>query len=69
MPETILIVEDNPLNMKLMIMTLRNHGYTLLQATDGEEALGIAQRDKPDLIIMDIRLPGMDGQEVMRRLR
>jgi len=69
MPEKILIVEDNPLNMKLMLMTLRNYGYTLLQATDGEEAIDFARREKPDLIIMDIRLHKMDGQEVPRRLR
>ena len=65
----ILIVEDNPQNMKVMIMALRPHGYTLQQAIDGEEALEVAVRDKPDLIIMDIRLPKIDGLEVTRRLR
>ena len=69
MPEKILIVEDNPQNMKLLLMTLGLHGYTLLEATDGEEALEIATRDKPDLIIMDIQLPKMSGLEVTRRLR
>lgn len=65
----ILIVEDNPQNMKLILMTLRPHGYNLLEATDGEEALEVANREKPDLIIMDIQLPKMSGLEVTRKLR
>jgi len=69
MPEKILIVEDNPQNMKLLLMTLRPCDYILLEATDGEEALEIATRDKPDLIIMDIQLPKIDGLEVTKRLR
>ena len=69
MKEKILIVEDNPQNMKVELMALRPHGYTLLQATDGEEALQIAMRDKPDLIIMDIRLPKVSGLELTGRLR
>ena len=50
-------------------MTLRPHGYVLLEATDGEEALEIATRDKPDLIIMDIQLPKVSGLDVTRKLR
>jgi len=69
MPKKILIVEDDPKSMKLMLMVLRPHGYTLLDATDGEEALEIAVRDKPDLILMDGQLPKMSGLEVTRRLR
>jgi len=69
MKEKILIVEDNPRNMRLLKMTLRPHGYTLLEATDGEGALEIAVRGKPNLIIMDIRLPKMNGLEVTKRLR
>ena len=65
----ILIVEDNPQNMKLIEMTLRGRSYTLLKATDGEEALDMVLRDQPDLIIMDIQLPKVSGLEVTRRLR
>ncbi len=69
MKEKILIVEDNPLNMRLIEMTLRPKGYRLLGATDGEKALDMATREKPDLIIMDISLPKMSGLEVTKRLR
>ena len=69
MPKKILIVEDEPRNMKVIMVTLRPHGYTLLEATDGEEALEIAVRDKPNLILMDMQLPKMSGLEVTRRLR
>jgi len=50
-------------------MTLRASNYTLLKATDGEEALDIATRERPDLIIMDMQLPKVSGLEVTRRLR
>ncbi len=69
MPEKILIVEDNPQSMRLIEMVLRAKGYTLLEATDGREALEVAVRDEPSLIIMDIQLPEMNGLEVIRRLR
>jgi len=65
----ILVVEDNPQNMKVVLMTLKPHGYTLLQATDGEEALKVAISDNPDLIIMDVQIPKLDGLEVTRKLR
>ncbi|MFH1003727.1 MAG: response regulator [Chloroflexota bacterium] len=69
MKEKILIVEDNPKNMRLIEMTLQARGYTLLGATDGEEALEMATRLVPDLIIMDIQLPKMNGLEVTARLK
>jgi len=69
MNERILIVEDNPPNMRLIEMVLRAKGYTLLKATDGEEALDMAMRERPDLIIMDIQLPKLNGLEVTKKLR
>lgn len=69
MSARILIVEDNPQNMRLLEMVLRAKNYTLLKATDGEEALAMAIREHPDLIIMDIQLPKMNGLEVTRKLR
>ena len=69
MNERILIVEDNPQNMRLIELTLRAKSYTLLRATDGEEAFDVAMRELPDLIIMDIQLPKMSGLEVTRKLR
>lgn len=65
----ILIVEDDPRSLKMIQMTLRPYGYSLLEATDGEEALKVARSDKPDLIIMDLRLPKVSGLEVTRQLR
>ena len=67
--EKILIVEDNPLNMRLMRMTLRGKGYTLIEASNGEEALDKAVKEKPDLIIMDMQLPTISGVEATQRLR
>jgi len=69
MKEKILVVEDNPQNMRLIEMTLRGENYTLLKATDGEEALEMTARERPDLILMDIRLPRMSGLEVTKKLR
>jgi len=69
MKEKILIVEDNPQNMRLIEMTLRLKGYELLKATDGEEALNMAISQKPDLILMDLNLPKVSGLEVTKRLR
>jgi two-component system cell cycle response regulator DivK len=69
MKEKILIVEDNPQNMRLLEMILRNRGYFLLKAADGEEALDMAISEQPDLIIMDVMLPKVNGLEVTRKLR
>ena len=69
MKEKILVAEDNPPSMRLIEMTLRARDYTLLKATDGQKALEIAIRERPDLIIMDIQLPKMSGLEVIKRLR
>src|SRR5579864_5013900 len=57
----ILIVEDNPANMKLATLLLSNAGHTALCAVDAETGLTLARAEQPDLILMDIQLPGMDG--------
>ena len=67
--KTILIVEDNELNMKLFNDLLQAHGYNTLQANDGGEALGLARQHHPDLILMDVQLPEISGLEVTRRLK
>src|SRR5436853_7796356 len=57
----VLVVEDNPANMKLAALLLRNAGHVVLCAADAESGLTLARAEKPDLILMDIQLPGMDG--------
>ncbi|MEO8144256.1 MAG: response regulator [Betaproteobacteria bacterium] len=57
----ILVVEDNALNMKYVIMLLHSAGHTTLQAADAEAGMALARTGQPDLILMDIELPGMDG--------
>ena len=67
--KTVLIVEDNELNMKLFHDLLEAHGYNILQTKDGMEALDIAREHRPDLILMDIQLPGMDGLAAIEILK
>lgn len=65
----ILVVEDNPLNLKLVRDVLEASGYDVVPATSGEEALEAAAESPPDLVLMDLQLPGIDGTETMHRLR
>lgn len=57
----ILVVEDNPNNMKLAVFLLESGGHTVLQANDAQSGIRIARDHGPELILMDIQLPGMDG--------
>jgi two-component system cell cycle response regulator DivK len=66
---TVLVVEDNPANMTLAIFLLQSAGYLVLSATDAEAGLAIARAEQPDLILMDIQLPGMDGLEATMLLK
>ena len=65
----ILIVEDNALNLELATEVLGAHGYIVLQARTAEEGLRLARSDRPDLILLDVRLPGMDGLAAVRDLK
>lgn len=65
----ILVVEDNALNLKLVRDVLDHVGYRTLAATDGEEGVELAGAHQPDLTLMDVQLPGIDGVEALSRLR
>jgi two-component system cell cycle response regulator DivK len=65
----ILIVEDNELNMRLLNDVLEAHGYAILKTGNGEEAIELARRERPDVILMDIQLPDISGLEATRRLK
>ena len=67
--KTVLVVEDNDLNMKLFHDLLEAHGYNILQTKDGMEALKIARLHRPDLILMDIQLPEVSGLEVTKWIK
>lgn len=66
---TILLVDDNPQNLKVLYETLKDRGYHLLIANDGEKALHLAERHQPELILLDIMMPGMDGFTVCEHLK
>jgi len=65
----ILIVEDNEKNLKLVRDVLRVKGYATIEATNAEDGIALANAHKPDLILMDIQLPGMNGIDALRVLR
>lgn len=69
MAEKILIVEDNAKNMRLFSMILKAAGYIVLEAIDGTEALARAVQEHPDLILMDVQIPGLSGLQVTEKLR
>jgi serine phosphatase RsbU (regulator of sigma subunit) len=68
-PEKILLVDDNPTNLQVLFQSLDGRGYNLLVAKNGEIALNIARKALPNLILLDIMMPGIDGYEVCRQLK
>jgi signal transduction histidine kinase len=69
MPETILLVDDTPANLSVLAECLSEAGYSLLVAEDGEDALALTVRNAPDLILLDVMMPGIDGFATCRRLK
>lgn len=67
--QTILVVEDEASIQRVVRTYLESAGFQVLSSEDGAEALGVAERHRPDLIVLDLNLPGMDGMEVAARLR
>jgi CheY-like chemotaxis protein len=65
----ILVVEDDPIIMNLIVILLEREGYTVAQATTAEEGISLAHEGPPDLILMDVALPGLDGLEATRILK
>jgi CheY-like chemotaxis protein len=68
-PRRILVIEDNALNLKLVRDVLEYAGYDVLEATTGEAGITLAGQQSPDLVLLDLQLPGIDGHETLRRLR
>jgi CheY-like chemotaxis protein len=69
MSKKILIVDDEPDILKIVIFRLKTKGYQTISATSGENALQLLAGDRPDLIILDLRLPGINGDEVCRKIK
>jgi len=67
--KSILVIEDNFLNMKLVRFILTSSGYSVFEATNAEDGIKIAKESHPDLILMDIQLPGMNGLDATRSIR
>ena len=68
-PPRVLIADDNPTNVRILRARLTGEGYDIVTAGDGEEALAVARETRPDLILLDVMMPKLDGLEVCRRLK
>jgi CheY-like chemotaxis protein len=65
----VLVVDDDPQVLKLLRLNFELEGYDVVSATNGEEALELVRGDSPDVVVCDVMMPGIDGLEVVRRLR
>jgi two-component system cell cycle response regulator DivK len=68
-PSRVLVVEDNPLNLKLVRDVLVHAGFDVVEARSGEDGIARAREYQPDIILMDLQLPGIDGTEAMRTIK
>ncbi len=69
MSKRVLVVEDQEDNMQIMNDALASAGYQVIEAVTGSEGVAMAESDKPDLILMDVQLPGLDGYQATRRIK
>lgn len=69
LPKKILVVDDNRDSRELVVKVLKNKGYQMVEASDGEEAIEKAMAERPNLILLDLSIPKIDGYEVCRRLK
>ncbi|MDR4507078.1 MAG: response regulator [Candidatus Brocadiaceae bacterium] len=67
--KNVMVVEDNEKNRKLMRVILKAKGYNVIEAATGEEAISTLQKQKPDIILMDIQLPGIDGMTLAKQIK
>ena len=67
--KTILIIEDNPDNMKLITFILEKHGYRTIAAFSGREGIDLVFKESPDVVLLDIQLPDMNGLDVLKAIR
>jgi len=67
--QLVLVVDDHPRVLRFIEIDLKLRGYEVITTTSGEEALGLVKSKKPDIMLLDILMPGIDGLEVLRRLR